>query len=222
VGREEDGRPVLPEVPDEVEEELLAERVEAGERLVENRERRAVDQRRDELDPLLVPLRKGVEAIPLPVEEPDAPEPLLRPARRLPPVEAPEPAEVDERRQNGDVAVEAAVLGQVARRLGGAERREEPPIETSMRPSSGRMIPTSILTVVVFPAPFGPRRAKTSPDRTSNERSSTTVLPAKLFPTLSKRIAGCMTPEDTRLRSGGEHRAGGAASRPSVVSGRPT
>src|SRR5881227_3024003 len=42
-------------------------------------------------------------------------------------------------------------------------------------PAVGRMRPTSMRMVVVFPAPFGPRKPKTSPGRRSNETESTMV-----------------------------------------------
>ena len=42
-------------------------------------------------------------------------------------------------------------------------------------PAVGRMSPTSIRMVVVFPAPFGPRKPKTSAGRSSNETESTMV-----------------------------------------------
>src|SRR5262249_41874276 len=43
-------------------------------------------------------------------------------------------------------------------------------------PDVGDTSPRSILMEVVFPAPFGPRKPKTSPRPTSRERSSTAVF----------------------------------------------
>jgi hypothetical protein len=43
-------------------------------------------------------------------------------------------------------------------------------------PELGRMRPTSMRIVVVFPAPFGPRKPKTSPGSISNETPETIVL----------------------------------------------
>src|SRR5258706_15859182 len=48
------------------------------------------------------------------------------------------------------------------------------------RPRSGRASPTSIRIVVVFPAPLGPRKPKTSPAQTSKETSDTTSRLPKL------------------------------------------
>src|SRR5688572_1154647 len=47
-----------------------------------------------------------------------------------------------------------------------------PPIRTL--PRSGRARPTSMRMVVVFPAPFGPRKPNTSPAVSSKETSETT------------------------------------------------
>ena len=44
-----------------------------------------------------------------------------------------------------------------------------------MAPESGVRSPLIDSTVVVLPAPFGPRMAKISPSSTENETSSTTV-----------------------------------------------
>src|ERR671923_522373 len=43
-------------------------------------------------------------------------------------------------------------------------------------PSSGSVTPRSIISVVVLPAPFGPRRATTSPSSTSRSTPSTAVV----------------------------------------------
>src|ERR1700755_3185621 len=51
----------------------------------------------------------------------------------------------------------------------------------SIWPLVGRRSVVSILIVVVLPAPFGPRKAKTSPRRTSNDTSSTAVSSPKRF-----------------------------------------
>ena len=46
--------------------------------------------------------------------------------------------------------------------------------KTSARPPVGRMNPSSVRMVVVLPAPFGPRKPKTSPGKTSR---STSLMP---------------------------------------------
>src|SRR3954451_23015460 len=48
-------------------------------------------------------------------------------------------------------------------------------------PDVGLMRPTSIRIVVVLPAPFGPRKPKTSPLCSSNETLSTIVLSPMIF-----------------------------------------
>src|SRR5579875_943808 len=49
-------------------------------------------------------------------------------------------------------------------------------------PEVGRRIVVSILIVVLFPAPFGPRNPKISPSKTVKETPSTAlVFPSKLF-----------------------------------------
>src|SRR4051794_6776984 len=48
-------------------------------------------------------------------------------------------------------------------------------------PDVGLMRPTSIRIVVVFPAPFGPRKPKTSPRCSSKETLSTIVLSPMIF-----------------------------------------
>ncbi|KUN38462.1 hypothetical protein AQJ30_12895 [Streptomyces longwoodensis] len=49
---------------------------------------------------------------------------------------------------------------------------------TRTRPASGTRRPSTHSTVVVLPAPFGPRMPKTSPSWTAKETPSTTVRPA--------------------------------------------
>src|SRR5262245_31955778 len=51
----------------------------------------------------------------------------------------------------------------------------------STRPAVGRASPTIILSAVVLPAPFGPRKPVTAPARTANDRSSTARTAPKRF-----------------------------------------
>src|SRR5512145_1996945 len=48
-------------------------------------------------------------------------------------------------------------------------------------PASGAVMPMSIRSVVVLPAPLGPRKPKISPDRTSKDRSRTACRSPKRF-----------------------------------------
>src|SRR5580704_19774811 len=57
-----------------------------------------------------------------------------------------------------------------------------------MAPLVGRSSVVSILMVVVFPAPFGPRKAKISPSATSNETSFTAVNVPKVLTKWLTRI----------------------------------
>src|SRR5215469_7522263 len=57
-----------------------------------------------------------------------------------------------------------------------------------MEPPVGFRSVVSILMVVVFPAPLGPRKAKISPSSTSNETSLTAVKEPKVFTRLRTRI----------------------------------
>jgi len=50
-----------------------------------------------------------------------------------------------------------------------------------MCPASGVSRPVSILMVVVFPAPFGPRNPNSSPSGTLKEISSTAVIAPNRF-----------------------------------------
>src|SRR5438309_8023400 len=59
---------------------------------------------------------------------------------------------------------------------------------SSMEPLVGLSKVVSILMVVVFPAPLGPRNAKISPSSTSNETSLTAVKEPKVFTRLRTRI----------------------------------
>src|SRR5215475_5832530 len=58
----------------------------------------------------------------------------------------------------------------------------------SARPEVGRASPTIILSAVVLPAPFGPRKPVTAPARTANDRSSTARIAPKRFDSPSATI----------------------------------
>ena len=60
---------------------------------------------------------------------------------------------------------------------------------TCTRPDVGSRSPSSIASVVVFPAPLGPRNPTISPARTWNERSSTTTRAPNRFVRCSTLIA---------------------------------
>ena len=58
----------------------------------------------------------------------------------------------------------------------GSVERREPSITAS--PEVGRSSPVSMRMVVLFPAPFGPRKPKKRPRATLKRRPSTAGLPA--------------------------------------------
>src|SRR6266480_4173571 len=67
---------------------------------------------------------------------------------------------------------------------------------SSSEPVVGRKSVVSILMVVVFPAPFGPRNAKSSPARTSKETSLTAVtFPNDLTTCWTRMIGWSLKPE---------------------------
>jgi hypothetical protein len=63
----------------------------------------------------------------------------------------------------------------------------------SARPDVGRASPTIILSAVVLPAPFGPRKPVTAPARTANDNSSTAFTEPYRFvsPSTTIGVATC-------------------------------
>src|SRR5437016_14646490 len=66
-------------------------------------------------------------------------------------------------------------------------------------PRSGRANPTSILMVVVLPAPLGPRKPKTSPAYSSKETSETASREPKRLERFSAESTTSPDPPLTRL-----------------------
>ena len=95
-----------------------------------------------------------------------------------------------EQRVAGQPVVEAEVLGQVADRGGGPPARRRAGRRCAPRRRSARTSPVRILIVVVLPAPFGPRKPKTSPGWTASDRSCrATLRPYSLRRPTSRRPA---------------------------------
>ena len=147
-----------------------AERVEPAERLVEDEQLRVVDERRAELDALLVAVRQRLELGPLRSRQAQPGEPARGRRGRVAgrhPVVLGEVAEL-----LGDVhpRVEAALLRHVAEaeachpvdRLAAPERSS--PLSGLARPKMQRI-------VVVLPAPFGPRKPTSRPGRAMKRRA---------------------------------------------------
>src|SRR5262245_28723471 len=79
---------------------------------------------------------------------------------------------------------------------------------TVARPAVGRNSVARTRTVVVFPAPLGPRKPKTSPAPTSNDTPSNAIRSPKRFERDSATIAGsaiCWRWLPALLRLGEEH-----------------
>ena len=70
---------------------------------------------------------------------------------------------------------------------------------TVAEPAVGSMSVPSVRTVVVLPAPFGPRKPKTSPRPTSNETSSKATAVAERFGEAADRKRGL--PVDHQVRT---------------------
>src|SRR3569623_73922 len=114
VGREHHGPAVGADLLDDLAQDLCVDRIETTPRLVEDHERRLVDQRGRELDLLLHALRQVQGLVLHPLREPEPFEPLLRAPARL---GARHPAKLAHERDHLEdlhLRIEAALLGQVA------------------------------------------------------------------------------------------------------------
>src|SRR6266403_3130762 len=114
VRREQDRLPAAAQVEHRVLHDLRVHRIETRERLVENHQVRVVEHRRDELDLLLHPLRELVDAAQSPLGEAQSLEPCLGPLARPPPVDAFHLAQEDEHVEHPHLAVQAALLREIA------------------------------------------------------------------------------------------------------------
>src|SRR5882724_6532903 len=114
VGREQDRFPAAAQVEHRVLHDLGVHRIEARERLVENQEVRVVQHGRDELHLLLHPLRQLIDAAQFPLGKSESLEPCLRSLARLPPVDALHLAEEDEHVEHAHLAVQSALLREIA------------------------------------------------------------------------------------------------------------
>src|SRR3989442_5876691 len=119
VGGEEDGRTTVAQLQHHVLEHLCVDRIEPGERLVEDDERRLVQQRRDELDLLLHPFGELVDAAQAPGAESHALQPRECARPRGTALDAPHLGEEDQYVQHPHLAVQPTLLGEIpdARRV---------------------------------------------------------------------------------------------------------
>src|SRR3989454_1258661 len=114
MGREQDGLPAMAHVEHRVLHHLSVHRIESRERFVENQEVRVVEHRRNELHFLLHPLRQLVDPSQAPLGEAESLEPFPRPLARPPPIDAFHLAEKYEHVEHPHLAVQAALLREVA------------------------------------------------------------------------------------------------------------
>ena len=128
-----------------------------------------MDDRRDQLDALLVSLRERVDAFILAIEQADALQPVERALRRILLRESSQLPEVVDVRSTGISRYNPRSSGRYDVFIGGSVDDVAPSSATTIRPSSGRITPTSIRTVVVLPAPLGPRREKTQREDVERE-----------------------------------------------------
>ena len=151
---EDHGRPRLPEVEHRVLDDLGIDRVEAGERLVQDQQLGPVEHRRDELDLLGHPLGEGLDLLSIQAASP------MRSShaaieRSSSGCRAPfSAAVVAEQPPHGHPLVEPALLGQVADPVVRGPRARSP--RTSISPASGSRMCMIIRNVVVLPDPLGP------------------------------------------------------------------
>src|SRR5688572_31980261 len=112
MGGQQDGRPLRATLAEDLLEELHVERVEAGERLVEDEEPRRADQSGAELDLLLHALGQSLDLLVGPLAELDALQQLARALARPSARHALELAEVRQHLGDAGAPIEAALLGQ--------------------------------------------------------------------------------------------------------------
>ena len=174
----------------QLELHLLAQlQVERAERLVEQQDARAVDQRAGERDPLLLAARELARLAPVEPGEADELEdfehalPQLAAAHAL--AAQPEGDVLEDRQVREErVALEDRVDVALVRRQPG-----DVAVAEVDRPRVGSSKPPIIRSVVVLPQPDGPSSAKKLPRSISSERSSTATTSSKRFVTPSRRTS---------------------------------
>ena len=141
-------------------------------RLVEDHELRIVDERLRQSDTLHHALGVLAHRPPPIGAETHAIEQAARAAPRVVATMAEQPAKIDEQFLRGELVVERRILRQEAQALPGVGRRRPAGRSSSALPDVGRRRFSRSLSVVLLPAPFGPRRPKTPPAEISNDRAS--------------------------------------------------
>ena len=162
--RQHDGPAGSAERLDRLADDERRLRVEGRGRLVEEHDRRVVQQRTGDGELLLHALAEGRRYVVASIPQREEPQVVLDALGAHGRIEAVEAAEEVEVGDGGELVVEARRLGQdpdPRPDILGRSRTSNP--STVAVPSVGRMSAVSIRTVVVLPAPFGPSRPTTSP-----------------------------------------------------------
>ena len=138
-------------------EDVDADGVEAGERLVEHQQLRVVHERGGELHALLVAERELLHPLAGALLQPEALDPAVGRGLGVRARDAVQPGEVDELVADAHLRVQAALLGHVAepragRGVGGRGRGTAP------ARGPARSTPRTMRMVVVLPAPLGPTK----------------------------------------------------------------
>ena len=155
-------------------ERVDTDRVEPGERLVEDEHLRPADQRRRQLHPLLVAERQLLDPVAAPLGDAEALDPVGRGPGGGGRVQAVQPGEVGDLLVHPHLRVEAALLRHVADPAAGRDVEGRPCQRTS--PASARARPIAMRIVVVFPAPFAPQNPNIEPGATVKPTPSRTWL----------------------------------------------
>ena len=113
VAREQHGRAVGGDLGEQVGHGGDGERVETRERFVEDEQLGLVDQRGDQLHPLLVAVRQGVEPVPRPGRQAQPVEPHVDAALHRDSASTTEPTQVDELVADTHARIEATLLRHV-------------------------------------------------------------------------------------------------------------
>ena len=114
VRAEQHANAVASQLVEQLDEQVLIERIEAGKGLVENSDARGVQNGRDELHLLLVAARQLFDLVASALDEVEALEPLAGSEARLVAAQSLQAAEEVQRAANGHVPVQTALLRHVA------------------------------------------------------------------------------------------------------------
>ena len=158
VGRVEDRRLAL-QRRHEVEDLAPTDRVEGADRLVEQQDARAGDERLGDAEPLAHAARVGPGSAIRGVGEADARDDAVDPGRDRRSTRSGESEATNATRlAAGHPVVEARLLGEEADLAPVGLARRERDAAHAGGADVGRMRPARILRTVVLPAPFGPRK----------------------------------------------------------------